>query len=158
MLDGPSHDEGGMPIINPRTGGKVAEIEGGEAILSKNTVANNRGIVGALLNSSLHYNGAAIKPFWLNRPYQSFDYTGIARSFKKFDTGGVFANSQSEVKNIEAASQQATINNNMVEQLTQALNNFTAQTQQPITAYVTQKQMEDSNTRKATIMANAKIG
>lgn len=31
---GPSHDQGGMPIIDPATGEKKAEIEGGERIFS----------------------------------------------------------------------------------------------------------------------------
>lgn len=60
LLSGPLHSEGGMPIINPRTGRKVAEIEGGEAVLSRRTVSNNWPLVSALLNSSMNLNGASV--------------------------------------------------------------------------------------------------
>lgn len=92
-LKGPSHSEKGMPVINPRTGEKEAEVEGGEVILSKNTVRNNQQIVGALLNSSLRKNGASIQPFWKNVPYKSIDTVGITRSVKKvrhYENGGTF--------------------------------------------------------------------
>lgn len=59
-LNGPSHSNGGMPVINPVTGRKEAEVEGGEVILSKNTVRNNAALVNLLLNSSLFRNGAPV--------------------------------------------------------------------------------------------------
>ena len=40
-LKGPSHSNGGMPIINPNTGQKVAEIEGEEGIINKNSMQDN---------------------------------------------------------------------------------------------------------------------
>jgi TP901 family phage tail tape measure protein len=80
LLDGPLHSEGGMPIINPRTGRKVAEIEGGEAILSRNTVANNWPLVRALLNSSMNMNGASVMRSITPPP--RFEFGGITSTGK----------------------------------------------------------------------------
>jgi len=62
ILDGPSHSSsyGGIDMIDPRTGRLVGKAEGGEALLSRNTVANNPEIVSALLNSSMNRNGAPV--------------------------------------------------------------------------------------------------
>lgn len=38
FLVGPSHKQGGMPVIDPRTGQKRAELEGGEYIIRKRSV------------------------------------------------------------------------------------------------------------------------
>lgn len=60
---GPSHSQGGINLVDNRTGQALAEMEGGEPImvLSRNTYANNRPVVDSLLDSSLHRNGAKIK-------------------------------------------------------------------------------------------------
>jgi len=50
LPDGPSHATGGLKLIDPY-GMVYGEVEGGEPILSKNTYANNKGLVDALLNS-----------------------------------------------------------------------------------------------------------
>ena len=62
LLYGPLHSAGGMPVIDPRTGKKVAEVEGGEPLLSRKTYANNREIVNQLLQASMYGNGARITP------------------------------------------------------------------------------------------------
>jgi hypothetical protein len=51
LPDGPSHDSGGLKLVDPY-GLVFGEVEGGEPILSKSTYANNRGLVDALLNSN----------------------------------------------------------------------------------------------------------
>jgi hypothetical protein len=51
LPDGPSHNNGGLKLVDPY-GLVFGEVEGGEPILSKNTYANNRGLVDALLNSN----------------------------------------------------------------------------------------------------------
>ena len=48
--DGPSHAQGGMKLVGPY-GQIFGEIEGGEPVLSRQTYANNRSVVDALLNS-----------------------------------------------------------------------------------------------------------
>ncbi len=93
ILDGPSHAHGGMPVINPNTGRKVAEMEGGEAILSRRTYANNRSIIDTLLFSSMYRNGAAISPAWQGSPYFAMDYGALNRSVnhvRRYDRGGIF--------------------------------------------------------------------
>ena len=91
-LTGPSHESGGMPVINPRTGRKEAEVEGGEYILSKHTVRNNRAIADALLHSSMNEGGRPISLPWLTRPYRTLDYSGLAAAARtvRFAEGGVF--------------------------------------------------------------------
>lgn len=34
VIEGPSHDQGGVPAVNEQTGEQVAEVEGGERIFS----------------------------------------------------------------------------------------------------------------------------
>lgn len=93
-LNGPSHSNGGMPVINPNTGQKEAEVEGGEYILSKATVANNRSLADALLHSSMHNGGMSIShPQWKTREYKQIDFSGVTQSIRqlKYAEGGVFA-------------------------------------------------------------------
>lgn len=63
MTFGPMHAEGGMPIINPLNGQKQAEIQGGEAVLSRETVANNYSVVKQLIEQSTSRAGARIPQF-----------------------------------------------------------------------------------------------
>lgn len=65
ITEGPSHDNGGMPVFNGR-GQKVMELEGGEAVLSKKTVANNPTLVQALLDASMYRNGAKVSTDWVS--------------------------------------------------------------------------------------------
>lgn len=90
-LNGPSHSFGGMPVIDPRTGQVQAELEGGEYVLSRQTVANNRTLADMLLNSSMNQGGQQIG--WQSRPYNSIDYAGITSriNMPKFASGGVFS-------------------------------------------------------------------
>ncbi len=99
LFDGPSHSNGGMPVINPRTGRKVAEIEGGEPILSKKTYANNRELINQLLHASMYGNGARITPYWQQRSaYHPINYSGISRSIERvnyFAKGGIMPTPES---------------------------------------------------------------
>lgn len=90
-LSGPSHAMGGMPIVDPGSGRKVAEVEGGETILSKRTSDNNRHLVDSLLYASMFRNGDRIDyPSFTPQP--RFDYAGAIKSVKitRFASGGVF--------------------------------------------------------------------
>lgn len=94
-LPGPSHKEGGMPVTDPRTGRKVAEVEGGEVILSKSTVRNNPDLVGALLHSSMNRGGAPIRASWMNQSHSGLNVAGIRRSqqsVRMFESGGILPN------------------------------------------------------------------
>jgi len=57
--DGPSHSQGGLNIIDRRNN-LIANIEGGEPVLSRDTYANNKDVVDALIYSSQRRNGASI--------------------------------------------------------------------------------------------------
>ena len=61
-LHGQQYGEGGISMIDRKTGSEVGEIEGGEPVmvLSRNTYKNNKPVVDKLLHSSLHKNGAPI--------------------------------------------------------------------------------------------------
>lgn len=104
LLDGPRHAQGGMPVLN-RSGQKVAEVEGGEAILSRKTVKNNFDIVNQLLRASMYGNGQRIVPYWQQRSsYTPVNYSGISRSMDRvryFEKGGVIpvSNESSTVVN-----------------------------------------------------------
>jgi TP901 family phage tail tape measure protein len=65
VANGSSHADGGISLTDNRTGQHIGEIEGGEPImvLSKPTYLNNKSIVDALLNTSLHRSGAPIRKF-----------------------------------------------------------------------------------------------
>lgn len=77
IFDGPLHSQGGMPIIDPLTGMPVAEVEGGEAILSRSTVQNNRGLVDALLDTSMNRGGAAL-PFLQAENQRGINFDGLS--------------------------------------------------------------------------------
>lgn len=60
IVDGPSHEQGGIKMV---AGGQVVgEMEGGESymVLSRETTANNRPLIDALLDSSLNKNGGKV--------------------------------------------------------------------------------------------------
>lgn len=69
VVGGPSHEEGGINMVDNRTGNTLAEIEGGEPVmvLSKSTYGNNRALIDSLLYSSQHRNGASVMPNWATR-------------------------------------------------------------------------------------------
>ncbi|MFC4230583.1 hypothetical protein ACFOW1_01685 [Parasediminibacterium paludis] len=152
LLDGPSHSQGGMPIINPNTGSKVAEIEGGEAILSKATVRNNWPLVSSLLNASLYNNGAPITPFWQNRPYQGFNYQAVTTAQRKFATGGIYSDATSATE-----AQTAEQNTQLTASLLQAIQELTQSVKAGIPAYITYNQINNSVTTVSDIQATAAL-
>lgn len=87
ILPGPSHREGGLPVVNPKTGQTVAEVEGGELILSKRFVQSNPSLVPTLLHASKQGQ----RLMFLERQYQGINYAGLAGNFKKkYADGGIF--------------------------------------------------------------------
>ncbi|WP_343524399.1 hypothetical protein [Pedobacter sp.] len=77
---GPSHEQGGIDLVNNATGEHLGEMEGGEPlmVLSKDTYANNRQLVNELLYNSQYRNGA---PVSVN--------TDLASKAMRYATGGV---------------------------------------------------------------------
>ncbi|MBK7691536.1 MAG: hypothetical protein IPJ31_10585 [Bacteroidetes bacterium] len=69
IIDGPSHEGGGVDLVNNKTGKRMANVEGGEPllVLSKNTYANNKRVIDDLFHSSqtkmakaLYRNGTVV--------------------------------------------------------------------------------------------------
>jgi len=147
LMDGPSHSDGGMPIINPTTGRKVAEIEGGEAILSRATVRNNPDLVSRLLHSSMNRGGETIRFPWESRTMQRIDFGGVTntvRRVKKYETGGVFDGSDN-------GSAAAGINNELMLQMLIEL-------RKPKRNYVVLTDITDSEAQLARIVDDASVG
>jgi chromosome segregation ATPase len=144
-LTGPSHAQGGMPVINPTTGAKEAEVEGGEYIISKNTVRNNKGLADALLFTSLYRNGAPV-----NRNYVPVDYAGITKTYNhlKFALGGVMPAANPVAG--KSSGEDLTI---VLNAILQSLNTPS----QPIIIQnsISLKQLEEAQAQKANIVANA---
>lgn len=67
VVQGPSHEAGGIDMIDKSSGSTLANIEGGEPVmvLSKNTYGNNKDVIDNLIYNSNHRNGAPIAPRWL---------------------------------------------------------------------------------------------
>lgn len=87
--EGASHSNGGISLINA-DGTKVGEMEGDEAILSKDTVRNNPEVVNRLLDASMNRNGQRID--WLNNSLPRLNVPSIAQGMaftRMFGLGGI---------------------------------------------------------------------
>ncbi len=84
LLEGPLHSSPskGMPIVDPVTGKVKGLVEGGEVLLSRNTVKNNPELVSALLHSSMNRDGAAV-PFSYTPRRVSFSNATQAISYER---------------------------------------------------------------------------
>lgn len=87
ILKGPKHKSKskGMPVINPDTGQPQMLLEGDEAVISADTVANNPRLIGELLGA----NGKSISPGWfMNQP--TFADTGrLFDNVRQMGEGGM---------------------------------------------------------------------
>lgn len=81
QLKGPSHTNGGMPVYNPQTGQKVAEMEGKEGIINARSMEDKNiySVTGtpSQIASRLNAEGGGV------------DWFGGA-TMKKFASGGIF--------------------------------------------------------------------
>lgn len=81
QLRGPSHSNGGMPVYNPQTGQKVAEMEGKEGIINAKSMEDKNiySVTGtpSQIASRLNAEGGGV------------DWFGGA-TMKKFASGGIF--------------------------------------------------------------------
>lgn len=80
-LYGPTHSNGGMPVYNPVTGEKVAEMEGKEAIINADSMSDNNSYTVSGTPSQI-----ASK---INALGGGVDWAGGA-TIKKYESGGVF--------------------------------------------------------------------
>lgn len=108
ILNGPRHSNGGMPVINPATGNVEAEVEGGEAILSRRFVRNNPNLVAAALQSSKQ-GGYSIEAPWMKQsttPINIPAITSSMQSVRRYETGGILpaASAAAQVQDAELKS------------------------------------------------------
>lgn len=158
-LTGPLHKDGGMPVINPRTGKKEAEVEGGEVILSRKTVGNNESLVNALLYNSMHRDGATIDPWFKNRTYKAIDFSGISRSIQNvrhYASGGTFQASSTASSDGSAPVQ--VIMPEGFEALPDVLNALITQLRTPQKNYVVWQDIKDKQVTEAAQKADVTFG
>lgn len=152
LLSGPSHQSRskGMPVVNPETGRTVALVEGGEAVLSKETYRNNKRLVDQLLDSSMHRNGATVRPMWKSSSPINFGH--IQSSYnrvKMFDKGG-FIPAADNVQQAQPATVPAYFNDEQFNALLTALN-------QPFRGYIVYKDITDAAARLSDIENESKF-
>jgi hypothetical protein len=85
---GPSHAQGGIKLIDGRTGRPVGEMEGGEPIISRETYAHNADLVNALLDAG--QNGGRMR--WMHDMPPAINQSAIQRTAvanAMFARGGV---------------------------------------------------------------------
>lgn len=149
-LNGPTHVQGGMPVMNPVTGRKVAEVEGGEVILSRNTVRNNAALVDQLLHSSLYNNGAPVVPKWKSNNTSYLNIPVINESMHRvrmFEKGGAFTTTTD--------NQSTAANTQVLADLQGSIDMLNAQLAAGITAYTNISQSEKQKDRLNAIKADA---
>ncbi len=79
LPQGSSHRQGGISLIDNRTGANLGEIEGGEPIISKKVYARNKPLIDSLLN-----------PAWKNAPVMAMNIPNLNRSMQRhFADGGI---------------------------------------------------------------------
>ena len=87
-FEGAGHDQGGLNVVDPRTGETVVNVEGGEPwmVLSRETKRNNGALINQLLFNSMFRNGARV------------DVAGVTSGIQVARSGGVFnAQAQSTI-------------------------------------------------------------
>lgn len=90
ILEGPSHENGGLGLYNEQTGQKVAEYEGGEAhmLLSKEFTKNNAEIIPSILSASR--SGVRLSDTILRPGIPSLSTSRVVDSIR-FREGGILA-------------------------------------------------------------------
>ena len=143
ILPGPSHKEGGLPVINPRTGQAVAEVEGGELILSKKFVQSNPSLVPSLLHASKQGQ----RLMFLERQYQGINYAGLSRMKKMYADGGIFnstGNNPTPASILPGA-----------ERMEQLLDAIIQKLDQPSVAVISQRRIDDAASTRNKIISDA---
>lgn len=145
MLKGPRHVNGGMPVINPITGTVEAEVEGGEAILSRNFVRNNPNLVAAALESSQNggYNIEAPFSRTAIKPMNVGLVTSSMGNVRRYESGGILPATSN------TAQQQ------QMDQMSQLLAKLNDRLSHPFVGYVTLDSFDDANDRRNQIIEDA---
>ena len=108
IAQGASHREGGISMIDSKTGNKVGEMEGGEPylILSNDTYKNNKTLVDELLDSSMNRGGASVQ--WMKPGYYpSADISGAVDNIRTMRYASGTVTNQNNTYNQYQQSQQS---------------------------------------------------
>ena len=87
---GAKHKNGGISMIDSKTGNKVGEMEGGEPymILSGKTYQNNKGLIDTLLHNSMFNDGASVQ--WASAAsIPQPDFSRLSQASNSYSYGGV---------------------------------------------------------------------
>jgi hypothetical protein len=88
LRDGAYHSEGGMPILNPYTGQKVAEIERGETIVNRKSTSlfyDELSFINSYKGNGVKYPGAK------QLTYSQMKENLASKASTRFEQGGIFA-------------------------------------------------------------------
>lgn len=157
IAKGSRHSDGGIDMVDSRSGKKVGEMEGGEPymILSRDTYKNNKSIVDSLLYTSMYNGGAPIKPSWQTRAYSSIDYSGLSKAGlgrKYLADGGLFTNNQNSMGN--NAPTEVIVHSDPELKLLMSM--LMSKLDQPISAYISQKRLEDDQEIRYRVLNEAR--
>lgn len=143
ILPGPSHREGGLPVINPRTGQAVAEVEGGELILSKKFVQSNPSLVPSLLHASKQGQ----RLMFLERQYQGINYAGLTRMKNKYADGGIL--------NLSGSNPSPNAISPGTERMEQLLDALIVKLDQPFIGFISQQRIDQAASTRNKIISDA---
>ena len=104
VIQGPSHEQGGIDMVDTRTNRRIANIEGGEPVmvLSRNTYRNNRDVIDNLIYNSQNRNGAPINPAWTSS-YSQMSSNFVQSMSRNSSAGAAGYNMNNELASLMAA-------------------------------------------------------
>lgn len=104
VVQGPSHEQGGIDMVDTRTNKRIANIEGGEPVmvLSRNTYRNNRDVIDNLIYNSQNRNGAPINPAWTSS-YSQMSSNFVQSMSRNSSAGAAGYNMNNELASLMAA-------------------------------------------------------
>lgn len=157
IAKGSRHSDGGINMVDSRSGRKVGEMEDGEPymILSRDTYKNNKGIVDSLLYTSMYNGGAPIKPSWQTRAYSSIDYSGLSKAGlgrKYLADGGLFTGNQNAMGN--NIPSEVIVHSDPELKLLMSM--LISKLDQPLNAYISQKRLEDDQEVRYRVLSEAR--
>jgi hypothetical protein len=157
IAQGGRHSDGGISMVDTKSGRKVGEMEGGEPymILSRDTYKNNKGIVDSLLYTSMYNGGAPIKPSWQTRAYSSIDYSGLSKAGlgrKYLADGGLFTGNQNSMGN--NVPSEVIVHSDPELKLLMSM--LMSKLDQPLNAYISQKRLEDDQEVRYRVLNEAR--
>jgi TP901 family phage tail tape measure protein len=93
---GPSHQEGGIDLVDTRSRRRVGNIEGGEPIISKGVYAANKRLVDSLLQKGYAGDHTPLAATWMTSKPKVLNVSDIANSMARtgyFASGGILPES-----------------------------------------------------------------